>query len=57
MRQGVIQHRGMPQTPMTPLELAAWTAQQSARHERTFAPARAARALDAGLQRIRAPRR
>jgi hypothetical protein len=50
---------------MTPHELAGWTAQQSARHERTFAPARLAAGLDAarcgacgapmGLERILGP--
>jgi hypothetical protein len=32
----------MTNSPMSPDELAGWTAQQSARHERTFATTRAA---------------
>jgi len=50
---------------MTPDELAGWTAQQSARHERTFAPRRLAATLDSarcrqcgapmGLERVLGP--
>ena len=41
---------------MTPEELAGWTAQQQARHQRTFAPAREARALeDAGCSTCGVP--
>jgi hypothetical protein len=36
------EHARMATTPMSPTELAGWTAQQSARHEHAFAAARAA---------------
>ena len=36
-------HPAMTNSPMSPDELTGWTAQQSARHERTFATTRAAR--------------
>ena len=39
-------------TPMTPAELAGWTAQQSARHEQALARSRAAYARPA----VRGPR-